>query len=201
MSGAPSLSLQERKGALRNSMRRLRAAVPPEERAAMAVAVEERLLSLPEVQAARTVLLFSSFGSEVRTTGIAARLRIDASGRPRRLLLPFLRGDEMRAAEYLTDDELIPTSYGPMEPERPEAVDPSRVDVVIAPGLAFDRQGHRLGYGGGHYDRYLALIRAEARRIGIAYHVQIVDEVPHGPGDERLDVVVTDRETILCPVR
>ena len=61
------------------------------------------------------------------------------------------------------------------------AVDPDEVDLVITPGLAFDRAGHRLGYGGGHYDRYLGRARPEAPRVGIGFPLQLVDEVPVEP--------------------
>ncbi|HWC32701.1 MAG TPA: 5-formyltetrahydrofolate cyclo-ligase, partial [Actinomycetota bacterium] len=138
------------------------------------------------------VLLFYSFGSEVDTAEIASRLH----DRGVRLLLPYLDETGIEAAEVLPDDDLTPTDYGPKEPTRRTAVDPGEVDVVVAPGLAFDRRGGRLGYGGGHYDRYLARLGARATRIGIAFSMQLLEEIPTDAGDERLDVVVTDEETV-----
>lgn len=91
-----------------------------------------------------------------------------------------------------------PAGYGPKEPARRFPVDPADVDVVIAPGLAFDRQGRRLGYGGGHYDAYLARLGPRAVRIGIGFAVQLVDEVPAGPGDQRLDLIITDEGVVEC---
>jgi 5-formyltetrahydrofolate cyclo-ligase len=92
----------------------------------------------------------------------------------------------------------MPSGYGPKEPRRRIPVDPAEVDVVITPGLAFDRSGRRLGYGGGHYDRYLARLGPEAVRIGIGFSVQLVDEVPAHAGDQRLNLVVTDLGVIEC---
>ena len=182
------------KDALRAQMRGVRASIDPEERARMVRAVEERLAALREFAAAGTVLLFYSFGSEVGTAGVARRVL----GEGKRLLLPFLADEGMEAAEVVPGDELSPTAYGPREPARRVAVNPRKVDLVVTPGLAFDRAGRRLGYGGGHYDRYLARLRPDAIRVGIGFSVQVVDEVPAGPADQQVHLVVTDAEVIDC---
>jgi 5-formyltetrahydrofolate cyclo-ligase len=114
------------------------------------------------------------------------------------LLLPFLETEGMEAAEVLPDDDLLATDYGPREPARRVPVDPAEVDVVIAPGLAFDREGYRLGYGGGHYDRYLARLGRRALRVGIGFEQQLVERVPREPTDERLDLVVTNENVVDC---
>lgn len=158
----------------------------------MAEQVEERLFSLPVLREAGVVLVFYSFGSEVPTDRIIKRLAEEG----RTVLLPFMDGGDMAAAELRPGDALTPTPYGPKEPSHREPIDPARVDVVITPGLAFDRSGHRIGYGGGNYDRFLARLRPHATRIGIAFHVQILPAVPHGPSDEPVHFVVTDREVI-----
>jgi 5-formyltetrahydrofolate cyclo-ligase len=182
------------KRALRVRMRALREAVTGPERTRLTTELERRLLAVPEFAAARTVLLFYSFGSEVPTKGVADRVL--AAGK--RLLLPYLDEKTMEAAEILPGETLVQTPYGPKEPSRRAAVDPHEVDVVVTPGLAFDRQGHRLGYGRGFYDQYLSRLRPAALRIGIGFSVQVVDEVPAGPSDERVHMVITDAEAIDC---
>jgi 5-formyltetrahydrofolate cyclo-ligase len=182
------------KRALRARMRRLREAVTGPERIRLAMELERRLLALPEFERAGTVLLFYSFGSEVPTRGVADHLL--AAGK--RLLLPYLSEDDMEAAEVLPGEALVQASYGPKEPSRRTAVDPHEVDLVVTPGLAFDRRGYRLGYGRGLYDRYLARLRPAALRIGIGFSLQIVEEVPAGPSDEPVHMVVTDAESIDC---
>jgi 5-formyltetrahydrofolate cyclo-ligase len=180
------------KDALREGMRRVRAAIPPAERSARSARVEARLLALPELRDARTVLLFYSFGTEVPTAVLARRLL----ERGFRVLLPYLAGDGMEAAEVRPGSRLEATDYGPKEPADRIAVDPERIDAVITPGLAFDRRGARLGYGGGHYDRYLGRLEAHAVRIGIAFAEQVVEAVPEEELDQPVDVVVTDEEVI-----
>lgn len=175
---------------MRGSMRRLRAAIPAAERARLAELVEEALFGLPQVLVAHTVLLFYSFGTEVATAGMTQRIL----GSGKRLLLPYLADDgTMEAAEVRAGDAPEPSTYGPREPRDRIAVDPRMIDLVVTPGLAFDRSGNRLGYGGGYYDRYLARMDASVLRLGVAFSLQLVDRVPHEPGDQRVDIVITDQ--------
>jgi 5-formyltetrahydrofolate cyclo-ligase len=178
-------------------MRDIRGSIPPEERLRLVGDIQANLYRLPAVSQAGTILFFYSFGSEVPTAAMIQR-SLDAGTR---VLLPFLQGSEMDAAELLPGDSLIASAYGPKEPANRVGVDPSEVDVVITPGLAFDSQGFRLGYGGGHYDRYLSRLGRGSMRVGIAFHLQIVPSVPHGPKDQPLDLVVTELETITCRPR
>jgi len=187
-------SLARRKAALRARMKERRAALTAEARAAAGERVAQRLFDLPSIRNARTVLSFSSFGSEVPTDALTSRL--GEAGR--RVLLPYLEGREIQAASVTAGDRLVPTSYGPMEPATRVAVDPGEAQVVLVPGLAFDRRGYRVGYGGGHYDRYLRRLAPDAVRIGIAFDEQLVPSVPHGGEDEPVDVIVTDRRVIDC---
>jgi 5-formyltetrahydrofolate cyclo-ligase len=182
------------KTALRGRMRRIRGAIPPEERGHRSASIQNRLLELDEFRAAHMVLLFYSFGSEVATGALAERIL--ASGE--RLLLPFLTPQGMEAAEVFPGDPLLPSGYGPREPSSRHPMNPEEVDLVITPGLAFDRRGFRLGYGGGHYDRYLSRLRPETIRIGLAYSEQLVDRVPGEPADQRVHLIVTDSEVIDC---
>jgi 5-formyltetrahydrofolate cyclo-ligase len=175
-------------------MRRVRAEIPPDERSRLSALVEEALFAVPEVARARTLLLFYSFGSEVGTREMIRR----ALARGARVLLPYLEDGAIEAAEVRPGDDLNATTYGPREPARRAPVDPGEVDVVVTPGLAFDRTGRRLGYGGGHYDRFLDRLGGGTVRVGIAFSAQLVDEVPVGPRDRRVDVVVTEAGAIDC---
>ncbi|MBA3728826.1 MAG: 5-formyltetrahydrofolate cyclo-ligase [Actinobacteria bacterium] len=186
--------MRRAKRELRSRMRDDRAAIPEAARFQMASAAEERLLALPEVRNAGTVMAFSSFGSEISTKDIIARL-LEIG---RRVLLPYVDGRDLEAAEVTLEEPPRASGGGPAEPRRRTPVPPEAIDVVIVPGLAFDRSGFRLGYGGGHYDRFLRRLPDRSLRVGLAFHSQVVERVPRAPGDERLHLVVTDRETIDC---
>jgi 5-formyltetrahydrofolate cyclo-ligase len=187
-------SAEEGKAELRARMRRVRQVIPPEERGRLSRAVAERLFALPDAVSAGTVLLFYSFGTEVATGPMADRWW----DRGTRILLPYVDGEGMEAAEVRRGDQLVRAPYGAREPVRREPVDPHQVDLVVTPGLAFDRRGHRLGYGGGYYDRYLARLRPDAVRIGIGFAVQVMDRLPAGPSDQRVHLVVTEAEVVDC---
>ncbi len=180
---------------LRLEMRKRRAAIPAALRPSRAAALRDRLLGLQEVAGAGVVAAYLSFGTEMSTGPLLASL----AERGTKVLVPYLAGGEIELASYEPGDELVATAYGPSEPAVRRQVDPGTVDVVVAPGLAFDRLGRRLGYGGGYYDRLLGRLRAARPGItvvGIGFSSQVVSEVPAGPLDARVDLVVTDREVI-----
>jgi 5-formyltetrahydrofolate cyclo-ligase len=190
--GEPESELAVEKAALRARMREARAALTSEERAASAAAVNRTLTDLPELERATTVLAFASFGSEIPTAEILARLA--RSGK--RVLVPFLIRGAMEAAPH--GGPTVASSYGALEPADRTPVDPSIVEAVLVPGLAFDGSGGRLGYGAAYFDRYLRRIPPDAPRIAIGFGLQVVDRVPMGVGDERVDLVVTEAEVIRC---
>ena len=76
------------------------------------------------------------------------------------------------------------------------AVAEEAIDWVLVPGVAFDLHGHRIGYGGGYYDRLLPLLRKDARRVAGAFELQIVEQVPSAPHDLAVDAIITERRTM-----
>ena len=93
------------------------------------------------------------------------------------------------------DADLTPGPWGIREPDprRCPPVRPGDVDLVLVPGVAFDAGGGRLGYGGGYYDRLLGTCAEATTLVAAAFEVQMVERVPMGPGDRRVDLVVTER--------
>ena len=191
-------ALGERKAALRSAVLARRAAVPAAERAAASTAIREALEALPELVGCRAVLGYASFGSEVELDPwLAARIG-DGWG----VLLPFVAGEELGITRVFDlESDLVPGWRGVREPRasgrRPAR--PDRVDAVVTPGVAFDRACGRLGYGGGFFDRLLARLRPGTPVIGVAFEVQVVEEVPRGPHDLGVDAVVTEAAVYRCP--
>lgn len=94
-------------------------------------------------------------------------------------------------------DDLVPGAYGIPEPKDGlQAVEPTRIDVVIVPALAYDRRGYRLGYGGGYYDRFLPTLSAQAVKVGVQYDLLVWDALPVGPHDVSVDWVITERSVV-----
>lgn len=186
----PLMELAEAKRLVRRGALARRRRMTEAEREAAGAAVAVRVLALDEVAAAGVVLAYAATGAEVPTDGLIERLL--ASGV--RVLLPAVDGDRIRAREISSLADVAPGYRGIREPlPRPAAVAPA-ADVILVPGVAFDATGRRLGYGGGFYDRYLAAARGF--RAGLCYEAQVVEEVPAGPDDEPVDIVVTEARTL-----
>jgi 5-formyltetrahydrofolate cyclo-ligase len=190
----PSHRLKRWKRSIRRATLERRDALGEAERRAMSERIARRVLSLPEVKAAGVVMAFWSFGSEVETASLIERL--DELGK--RVVLPRVEGRDVVAVAYRPGDPVSAAAYGANEPTASELVDPVAIDVVIVPGVAFDRAGGRIGYGGGFYDRFLAGLRPGVPSIAIAFGVQVVDEVPRGGMDRPVDVIVTEEDVIRC---
>jgi 5-formyltetrahydrofolate cyclo-ligase len=184
--------LSVRKATLRRLVLARRSRLGAAERAAAGAAVVERVTALSEAAKAHSVLGFASFGTELPTDPIMAWIL----GSGRRLLMPYVDGEALRAAEVRTVEDVAPGYRGIREPIERVALDPTEADLILVPGVAFDARGRRLGYGGGFYDAFLAGIDRGVPRAGLCFDLQVVDEVPAGDDDEPVDVIVTDKRAI-----
>jgi 5-formyltetrahydrofolate cyclo-ligase len=186
-----SSDLKRAKRRVRNAVREKRDAVPGDVREERAERVVERFLDLPEVERARTVMLFSSFGSEVPTGSLIERLH----ARGVVVALPRIEGTALVPIPYAPGDPTTTTPFGAEEPVGGPPLDPLSIDVVGVPGLAFDRGGRRIGYGGGYYDRFLRGLPVFT--VGLVFGFQVLDEdLPAGRFDLPVDAIVTEEETI-----
>jgi len=185
-------------GALKRAKRQIRRAVleerdalSPGVRAERGERIARRVVELPEVRDVRAVMLFSSFGSEVPTAPLIERLR----ERGIVVALPRIEAGELVPVTYTPGDPMRTASFGALEPIRPDGLEPASLDVVVVPGVAFDRLGGRIGYGGGYYDRFLRGL--PAFRAGIAFGLQVLEgPLPAGRFDLSVQAIVTEEETI-----
>lgn len=181
----------ERKRELRGAILKPRDALSADEIAARSAAAGKRLLSLSEVSAARLILFFVSFGSEIDTVPMISRSL--AAGK--RIAVPRVERRARKLMPYEVRDlqsDLEPGAYGILEPkpDRPPArLD--EIDVVIVPAVAWDEEGFRVGYGAGYYDRFLPEV-PQAVRIGLGFELQVRSDVPRGPNDLPVDILVTE---------
>lgn len=139
---------------------------------------------------------FMPYKSEITTVPLLNRLRRD--GWQTCLPVVVAAGEPLVFRAWNPGEALVPGVWGiPAPPPSAAEVLP---DVLLVPLLAFDRAGYRLGYGGGFYDRTLAKLRAikEVVAVGVAYHAQMVDQVPRAGYDAPLDYVMTEEETFRC---
>jgi 5-formyltetrahydrofolate cyclo-ligase len=159
-------------------------------------AIRQTLLSLPELKRAGTVLFYVSIGGEVRTEeAISETLRMG-----KKVLVPFANANDrtLKISEIHDLDELSPGAFGIPEPKHPKEFPLNEIDLVVIPGIAFDRSGNRVGYGMGFYDRFLNNLKKNVPLVAVAYDFQIVDSVPRDANDIRVHKIVTEKEVIEC---
>ena len=180
------------KAAWRRRFRALRAETPPGTLADASAQIVARLRALPEVATAATVHLFWPLPGEIDLRPLARSLL--AAGRT--VVLPAVAGPRALAHRVFDGDGgLVDGPWGLREPAPDaRACDPRDLDVVLVPGLAFGRDGSRLGYGGGFYDTFLA--ETPALRVGVCLQSALVATVPALPHDARLDAVVTEGDVV-----
>ena len=164
--------------------------------------VWDRLHALPEYQQAQSIALFVSMpAGEIDTTYALQH----AFENTKTLYVPrvganFERADmELVQVKHLQLDEWPRNKWQIPEPPSDWPVlqlDSDSVDLMVLPGVAFDRSGHRLGQGKGYYDRYLAQLKTNGK-VSVGLDCQLVDEVPVGPYDQPADVVLVPNETIV----
>ena len=191
----------ERLAAAKRELRRAAAAARDavRNRAEAAGAACAHLSALPPYRSAATVLWYVSMPSEL-ATGRAIEAAL-AEGK--RVAVPWCDGDDLGLWRLESMDELEPGTWGIPEPpparrrEPERRISPEALDLVVVPGLAFDRRGRRLGHGKGYYDRLLA--RSPAVRAGLCYGAQVFPEVPAGPS-RRGDGLARHRTWPACPV-
>ncbi len=189
----PSLSNSDQaKATFRAAALARRDALRGEDRAAAAQAVAARGLPF-EMAPGMVVAGYAPIRSEIDPGPLMRKL----AARGARLALPVIagRGRPLTFRIFSPDDKLVAGPLGILEPS-PEAVEIAP-DIVLVPLVAFDRAGHRIGYGAGHYDRSLAQLRAirTIGAVGVAFAVQEIADIPAGPHDAALDYVLTETQS------
>ncbi|HVP00038.1 MAG TPA: 5-formyltetrahydrofolate cyclo-ligase [Bryobacteraceae bacterium] len=156
-------------------------------------AILSRILAMDELRGARTILAYCSIGSEIDTTPLLNAVL----GGGRTLVLPKLNagggGLDLYRVKNLGGD-LRPGAWGIREPDSSlcEPCPAADIELILVPGVAFDRRGARLGYGKGYYDKLLASMHPRPRTVAAAFDVQVVDAIPMEPHDVPVDTVVTE---------
>ena len=176
---------------LRHYIRQLLSALTPQELHERSVKACARLIGTREYNRAEIIMVFLSLPTEVDTTGLV----LDAWRNRKRVLAPKVSWDQRRMLPIeirSLSDNLSESSLGIREPANGVPIPVSNIDMAIVPGIGFDRQGHRIGRGGGFYDHFLAHEDWHGIACGLALEEQVVDEVPVLAHDMRVDMLVTD---------
>lgn len=188
-------SIIEQKKSLRKQMRDKRISMSKEDRDIASHKIIARLLENPIYKNSTTIMAYASMPEEIQLK----ELFDSAFANDKTLAIPLIIGKgTMRPVFLPTVEDLVVGDFGIMtvRQDKRQFVDFSDIDCIIVPGAAFDRSGNRLGLGGGYYDRFLK--RAEnPKRIALAFDYQLLDDkLPSEPHDAKMDVIITESETI-----
>ena len=182
-------SIKEEKSRLRALYKELRAALPPEVRNEASEAVCRTVAASAAYRHASTLLAYAPIGAEIDLRPLLS----DALSSGKRVALPRSYREGIMTFHYIASlSELTPGAYGiPEPPEANERFLGAAATLCLVPGIVFDREGYRVGYGGGYYDRFLRDFDGTA--IGTVYHDFLLDALPHGRFDLAVSALATER--------
>jgi len=189
------------KPGIRKHILSLREQLGPEKRAACSAGIVARILDLEPYRRAGTVLGYMNFGTEFASEMWIRQLLAQR----KRLVLPRVNHHTNRLDLYRVDDPENQLAAGLWEIREPiverceRLTNPNEVEFALLPGVAFTRDGARLGYGGGYYDKLLGSMALRPALAAAAFSLQIVEQIPQESTDVRVGWIITEQETIACP--
>lgn len=191
--------LFEQKTTIRKEIIEKRNSQDPKIRAAQSRSITRALLIHKEFQKADRILIYLSKDGEVGTDNLLGR----AFELGKQVCVPVVdrEGEELRVSELPGPDSGFRLgAFGVREPAEEDLnfVSLDQIDLVVVPGLAFDRRGGRIGYGKGYYDRLLSRLGSQVPRIALAFDFQVLDAVPQDGNDVRVDAIITEKSTMNC---
>lgn len=178
--------------AIRQHCLDLRGNIPIEQYRAASQSVCDQIINSKHYQQAQHIAAYLSIGKEINLQQLIQQARMAS----KRVYLPRVTGQSIIFAEYTGADDLVKSALGILEPRTGGCtIDLSSIDVMYLPLVAFDPQGHRIGMGGGYYDRYLskAIDASSPVRIGVAHPEQCVENCLPNPWDVPLHSVIQAR--------
>lgn len=170
----------------RNVILRKRNRLSREERDIKSSIIKKKLFDSAFYKEAKTVMFYVSFGSEADTSGM-----IKEALKEKKVCVPVVEADGMTASEISKLGDLSAKNrYEIPEPSEPKKIDKDKIDLIIVPGVVFDKRNHRIGYGKGYYDSFLNGFKG--RSIGLAFGMQVLEIIPRDEWDVQLDYVISD---------
>lgn len=153
--------------------------------------IQDKLFFMPDFKNAKTVMFYASKDNEVFTHQM-----IKDALKSKKVVLPIADRENMTmvASQITKFEQLKPSALNILEPEQAKEVDPSAIDLVIVPGVAFDMEKNRIGYGSGCYDVFLKTIKA--KKVALAYNMQVMKKLPFRSHDVKVDIIITEKQII-----
>lgn len=172
----------------------LRSSLSWREREAKSAQICQKLLALASWQRAQTVMLYAAFKNEVETADLI-QVALDQK---KNVLLPRIEGGKGIVPYQIKafPDDVAPGYAGILEPHSKTSPWRDAIDLIVLPGIAFDMEGGRLGYGKGCYDRFLKQMSLSSFKIGLTFEICLVTSLPLEDHDEKVDVIITEKRIV-----
>jgi len=180
------MHIKEQKKELRKQIKELKKAVSAGELKRQSGIIQEKIINSEYFKNSEYILLYWALPDEADTKQILQKWF-----RKKKLYLPVIKGNDLNIVPFEGEDKMIPNAkYGIPEPTGVKLEDESVIDLIIVPGVAFDKDNNRLGRGAGFYDRILKRLNSKIT-IGLAFDFQILNAIPVEPHDIRMDLVIS----------
>jgi 5-formyltetrahydrofolate cyclo-ligase len=184
------------KRTLRRSMLAHRKSLSPEEFRSASLHIQKTFLETDNFKRARSVLVYSPIHYEVDTELIVR----SALAAGKKVAFPVVIGHELIFREVSDFSSLEKGAFGILEPcVSGRLFDVEDADILVVPGVAFDLNGHRIGYGKGYYDKTIHRLEGHGKLVGLCYDFQLVDEILGESHDVKMDLIITDKR-VVCPL-
>ena len=188
-------SIDRQKKVIRKEQIAARHTISPEQKVKTNQIIADKLFARPEWKKSHVICIYISLPDEVDTKLLVNVLLKQG----KTVVVPKVSSADDKVVLHVIKsmDDLAPGALQILEPiDGSPVILVDAVDLFIVPGVAFDRLGHRLGWGKGHYDRLLAGVMVP--KIGLAYAIQVIAQVPRSSYDISMDRIITEKATFVC---
>jgi len=175
---------------LRKQIIEKRSRLLPEEVEQKSEKIISILFATDSFRRAKVVMFYVDMRNEV----ITKKAIVETLTQGKRVVVPRVKkGYGLLAIEIKSLEELQLGTFGVLEPPERDEICLEEIDLVVVPGVAFDKRGYRIGYGGGYYDNFLPKLKTDTPKIAVAFEMQIVAQLPAEPHDVKVDAIITEK--------
>lgn len=186
---------KEEKKILRNKILSIRDSLNRNEKEIMDNEIFNKLKNTELYKNARNIFIYISFSNEINTINIIKKALEDKKD----VFIPkiYKTNKSMKAIKLNSFDDLKKNSMGILEPiDDSKYIEKENIDLIVVPGVVFDKDCNRIGYGGGYYDRYLKDIAYKNNKVVLAYDLQVIDKIESEEHDIKVDYIITNTKII-----
>lgn len=157
--------------------------------------IKRKLKGSSFYKSSKNIFIYVGFKSEINTIEFIKEFLEEG----KRVYIPRtdVKSRIMEAVEITSLSNLERSNYGILEPKKDKrAINKSELDLIIFPGLAFDKKGYRIGYGAGYYDKFTKGLNDKILKVALCYDFQMIDKIPYEAHDAKVDYIITEKREV-----